>query len=224
VADLPTLAGRAVAVPLGAIARLRAGKPMHPRGVVADAVLARTGGPGLPEVPWLAGPAEDPATVRLSRGAGLPPGFPDLLGLAVRVPGGDGPVDVLLSSAGRGRLTRQVPAARRDAATTYTSIMGYRSDAGTLRLAAWPAAGTGPLPAEPAALAAALGGAEFVLAVARGAGPWRPFGRLRLLRPVEDVDRDVRYDAVRHPPPGLVPDGPMARFRAPAYATAHRAR
>jgi hypothetical protein len=41
---------------------------------------------------------------------------------------------------------------------------------------------------------------------------------------VAPLDPDVRFDAVAHPPPGLVPDGPMARFRAPAYARARAAR
>jgi hypothetical protein len=64
----------------------------------------------------------------------------------------------------------------------------------------------------------------FTLAAARGAGPWQPFARLRLLAPVPEVDPDLRFDAVRNPPAGLVPDGPMARFRAPAYAAAREGR
>jgi len=38
--------------------------------------------------------------------------------------------------------------------------------------------------------------------------------------PLPSLDPDIRFDAVQNPPPGLVPDGPMARFRAPAYARA----
>ncbi|MGY1702946.1 phosphodiesterase [Geodermatophilus sp. SYSU D00697] len=224
--DLPLLAGRAVAVPLAVLARLRTGKPMHPRGVVVDAVLERSGGPAGWGVPWLAARAEDQVLVRLSRGAGLPAPLPDLLGLAVRVPAAGGPVDLLLSSTGRGRLTRRVTVPRRDAATVYSSIMGYRSDAGTVLLAALPEPGTGPLPSDPDPLAAAVAVRRpaFTLVAARGSGDWRPFGRLRLLDPVDEFDPDLRFDAVRHPPPGLVPDGPMARFRAPAYAAAQEAR
>ncbi len=224
--DLPQVAGRAVAVPLGALARWRQGKPMHPRGVVLDAVVERSGGPADWGVEWLAAEDSRPGWVRLSRGAGLPPRLPDLLGLAVRVPHPDRPVDLLLSSAGRGPLTRRGTALRRDPATFYSSIMGYRSDAGTLRLAATPEPGTGRLPSDPEALAAAVAEHRpaFTLAVARGAGDWQPFGRLRLLGPVAEFDPDLRFDAVRNPPPGLVPDGPMARFRAPAYAAAQRQR
>ncbi len=220
---VPELAGRAVAAPLGAFARWRGGKPMHPRGAVVTGVLERTGGPDT-GVGWFDRPARDDVTVRLSRGAGLPPPWPDLLGLAVRVPAGEQPVDLLLSTtAGLGRTGRLVPAPRRDARGPYSSIMGYRSPAGTLRLAAW---ADGPVPSDPAPLLAALREREVVLAlaVARGPGPWRRFATLTLGGPLGEPDPDLRFDAVRHPPPQLLADGPMARFRAPAYARAQEER
>ena len=52
-------------------------------------------------IPWLDAAATDPAVVRMSRGAGLPAPLPDLLGLAIRLPGGAEPVDLLLSTTGR---------------------------------------------------------------------------------------------------------------------------
>ncbi len=222
--DLARLAGRAAAVPLGTLARRRPGKPMHPRGAVLGAVVVRTG--AVPDwgVPWLTGPAREAAVVRLSRGAGLPAPLPDLLGLAVRLPDGDRPVDLLLSTTGRGRWTRFVPVPRVDAAAAYSSIMGYRSAAGTLRLAAVPET-PARIPSDPGPLAADAPGTAFTLLVARGAtGEWVPFGRLELGAPAGEVDPDVRFDAVRNPPPGLVADGPMARFRAPAYAAAREGR
>ena len=182
--DLARGAGGLVAVPLAALARWRDGKPMHPRGAVFDAVLERHGASRPWGVPFLDTTGTEGVVVRLSRGAGLPAWLPDLLGLAVRLGGEDGaPVDLLLSSTGRGRLTRVLPALRRDTASAYCSIMAYRSVAGSLRIAALPT--TDGVPSDPAPLAAA---------------------------------------AVRHPPPGLVPDGPLARFRAPAYAAAQAAR
>jgi hypothetical protein len=218
-------AGRLVAVPLGAIARWRGGKPMHPRGAVFDAVLQRHGGSGEWGVPWLDEPGIDRVVVRLSRGAGLPARLPDLLGLAVRVPGEDGPVDLLLSTTGSGPVTRFLPVLRRDAAAVHSSIMGYRSDAGTVRLAAFPEAGHLPAEPGPAAREVAAGdGPGFTLAFARGLGDWQPFGRLTLTAPASPLDPDVGFDAVQNPPPGLVPDGPLARFRAPAYARARAAR
>ena len=222
-ADPATTAGRLVAAPLGALARLRGGKPMHPRGAVFDAVLERQGSRPEWGVPWLDEVATEAVVVRFSRGAGLPAPWPDLLGLAVRVPD-PRPVDLLLSTTGRGPLSRWVPLLRRNAAATYSSIMGYRSDAGTLRLAALPEDDT--LPSEPDALAAAVRerSRAFTLAAVRGPGRWRPFGRLLLTAPGEPLDPDVRFDAVQHPPPGLTADGPMARFRAPAYARARAER
>ena len=206
-AGVAETAGRGLGVPLGALARWRRGKPMHPRGVVVDGVLERGCGPERFGVPWLDEPARDHVVVRLSRGAGLPEPLPDLLGLAVRIP--DGPVDLLLTSAATGPVLRLLPRPWRDTATSYGSVMGYRSDAGTLRLAA--------LPDDD-------GARRFTLAAARGQGPWRPFGRLVLGAPREPLDPDVRFDAVRNPPHGLVPDGPLARLRAPAYAAARQGR
>jgi hypothetical protein len=222
------MAGRLVAVPLGALARWRRGKPMHPRGAVFDAVLERHGGPGPGGapwgVPWLDDVAVERATARLSRGAGLPAPLPDLLGLAVTVPGDAGPVQLLLSSTGRGPLTRLLPLPRRNGAAVYSSIMAYRSDAGSVRIAALPESGALPSDPRPLAGAVARGNRTFTLAAAHGSGPWVPFGRLTLTEPEQPLDPDVRFDAVLHPPPGLVADGPMARFRAPAYATARAAR
>jgi hypothetical protein len=228
VVDPARTAGRLVAVPLGALARWRRGKPMHPRGAVFDAVLERHGGPGPGGapwgVPWLDDVAVERATARLSRGAGLPAPLPDLLGLAVTVPGDTGPVQLLLSSTGRGRLTRLLPVPRRTSACVYSSIMAYRSDAGSVRIAALPETGAVPSDPRPLARSVARESLTFTLAAASGFGRWVPFGRLTLTDPVRPLDPDVRYDAVLHPPPGLVADGPMARFRAPAYATARAAR
>lgn len=225
--DLARAAGRAVGVALGAVARRR-GRPMHPRGAVFPAVLERHGSSDDDNawgVAWLDTAAADTAVVRLSRGVGLPARVPDLLGLAIRLPSAEGaPVDLLLSTTGHGRLGRLVPVLRRDTAAVYSSIMGYRSDAGTLRIAALPE--DDAVPSEPAPLAdeIARAGLSFRLVAARGLGEWVPFGRLVLGETVPPLDADVRFDAVLNPPPGLLPDGPMARFRAPAYARARTAR
>lgn len=213
-------AGRLVAVPLGGIARWRDGKPMHPRGAVFEGVLERTGGPDPWGVPWLDARATDAVVVRLSRGAGLPAPLPDLLGLAVRLRGDGAPVDLLLTTTGAGPVGRMLPLPRRDTAAVYSSIMGYRSDGGSLRLAAFPEADDVPSDPEPLARVVDREDLRFTLAAARGTGPWRSFARVTLGEPLPSLDPDIRFDAVQNPPPGLVPDGPMARFRAPAYARA----
>lgn len=221
--DLARAAGRWAAVPLGAIARARHGRPMHPRGAVFDAVLHRVGSTPPTGIAWLDEQARDDVVVRLSRGAGLPAALPDVLGLAIRIPGDRAPVDLLLSSTGRGPIGRLLPVPRWDAATSYFSIMGYRTAAGTVRLAAFPDDDEPePAPSEPVPLAAAVrrDGFRFTLHAALGAGAWQSFARLTLGAPREPLDSDLRFDAVLNPPPGLAPDGPLARIRQPAYARA----
>ena len=88
-------------------------------------------------------------------------------------------MDLLLSSAGAGRLTRFFPVPRRDSATVYGSIMAYRSDAGSLRIAAFP--NTSGVPSDPEALTAdvARRGLVFTLAAAHGAETGSPSGGSR---------------------------------------------
>jgi hypothetical protein len=219
-ADLVHAAGRAVAVPLAALARARGAKPMHPRGVLFDALLERRGPAEACGIGWLDATGTDDVLVRLSRGAGLPSRLPDLLGFALRLPG-EPPVDLLLSSTGQGRWTRRVPVPRRDAATAYGSIMAYRSPAGPVWLAAVPDGG--PLPSDPHALAVAGPGRVVTLSAAVGRGPWQPFATVTLRAPTDPLDPALHFDAVLHAPPGLGADGPLARFRRPAYAAARAA-
>ena len=221
--DLAGLAGRLVAVPLGGVARWRGGRAMHPRGAVFDAVLERSGAVPPLGVPWLDEAGSGPVVVRLSRGAGLPAPLPDVLGLAIRLGDDAAPVDLLLSSSGRGPWSRLVPIPRVEAEVPYGSIMAYSSAVGPIRIAALPETSGVASDPGPVAEAAAAGELAFTVAAAVGRGPWHPFGRLRSTGRRESLDPGVRFDAVRNPPPGLVPDGPMARFRAPAYATARAA-
>jgi hypothetical protein len=217
-ADLAALAGRGAALAFAGLTRVTGSKPLHPRGVLFDAVLHRHGPAEPLGVPWLDVTGEDDVLVRLSRGAGLPTWLPDLLGFALRVPdgAGDGPVDLLLSGAGRGPVTRQVPALHRRATATYGSLMSYRSAVGPVALAAFPEGGD--VPADRAQLVAEGAGVVFTLAAAHGRGEWRPFARVELRAPAEPPDPDVHFDSMLHPPPGLRADGAMARFRRPSYA------
>ncbi|GAB4080019.1 phosphodiesterase [Modestobacter muralis] len=204
-ADLLDAAGRVAAVPLALLARARGGRPMHARGVVLTARLVRTGLPRPSGADWLDGAGTDDVLVRLSRGAGLPPRLPDLLGFALRAPG-ETPVDLLLSSAGRHRWTRRVPVLRRDPAITYGSIMGFRSPAGPVLLSVTP-----------------VSAGVFALAAIVGRAPEQRFARVVLGPEAEPSEALLHLDAVLHAPPGLVADGPMARFRRPAYAAARAA-
>ncbi|KGH46676.1 MULTISPECIES: hypothetical protein [Modestobacter] len=215
------IAGRAVAVPLAALARARGAKPLHPRGLTFSARLERWGLPRETGVPWLDSTGTDDVLVRLSRGAGLPRPLPDLLGFALRLPR-DPPVDLLLSSTGTGRWSRRVPVLRQDAGSSYGSIMAYGSAAGPVRLTAVPQ--RSGIPSDRPGLTVHGPGLQITLCAAIGRGPDEPFAQVTLLRPTDPPDPAVHFDAVLHAPPGLAADGPMARFRHPAYAAARAAR
>src|SRR4051812_26971680 len=214
-ADLVDAAGRVVAVPLTALARVRGGKPMHPRGVVFDARLTRTG-PAHPwGLPWIDGREDADVLVRISRGAGLPARLPDLLGLAVRLrataPGVD-PIDLLFSSAGEGRWTRSVPVLRRDASAVCTSIMAYRTPLGPVTLAA---RADGPLPSDPRRLPTAGPGRTFTLAAALERGAWEEFAPPTPRAPRGPADPPGNVHAGLPAPPGLRARGPLARVPPP---------
>jgi hypothetical protein len=76
------LAGSVLGGVFGALAALRGGKPLHPDGVVYDAVVRRSGCSRRWGARWLDEPGFDHGTVRLSRAIGLPEPAPDVLGLA----------------------------------------------------------------------------------------------------------------------------------------------
>ncbi|GAA4975712.1 phosphodiesterase [Kineococcus glutinatus] len=193
------------------VARLRTRRPreaVHTAGLTHPGVVHRGGLQVRVGVPWLDSPGRDEVVVRLSKGAGLPAGWRDLLGLALRVPGDDGrPWDLLLSSAGLSPLGRHLPAPRRDPLTSaYTTFFAHRSPAGPLMVAA--------IPARP--------GPGWVLAVAERRGPWRPFARLEV-----DTGRvlpDPVFDPVLHALPGLPPGPRMTAARRVAYAGSRRGR
>ena len=98
------------------LARLRHARALHPRGAMTAgtltidepaSVLAKTLGPG-----------PRPVTVRLSRGLGVPPPWPDVHGVAIRFEAYGGRVDLLFSGTARHQST----------------LLPYRSDGGVLWL------------------------------------------------------------------------------------------
>ena len=102
--------GAALAAVTGTVARVRGGRPMHARGVLLRGTLVvaedEAGAASVPQ-------GRTPVTVRVSLGAGLPRGLPDVVGIAVRWTDDGAPQDVLFASSGRGRLTRFLLVPRR---------------------------------------------------------------------------------------------------------------
>ena len=101
------------------IARRRRARALHPEGTVRAATLTVHAGP-LPA-------GEHPAIVRLSRGLGLPDALPEVVGLAIRLPGLD--QDLLLSGLGRDPRTHR-----------YTSLFPFEAGGATFRYNAVPTA------------------------------------------------------------------------------------
>lgn len=205
--EVARVGGRLLALATSAIARLReAPKPLHPYGETWAAHITRTGAPDHPTgVPWLDTTGEDDAVVRLSEGVGLPRGWPDVLGLAVRVPREGSPADVLLATTGSGPLGRFVPLLTRTRqGRTFSTLMPYRGPNGPVVLAA-----------------RARSPRTFDLAHAAPTGVWHRFGRLELLHP---VDADPSFDPMGNRPEGLDHYGWMRLLRAPAYRTARASR
>jgi hypothetical protein len=223
------------------VARIRHSKPLHPRGIVVPARVDRTGTGATTGADWLDGTSALHGVARLSRSAGLPDGWPDVWGLALRVdlPGETPPVaDLLLSAAGAGPVLRHVLALRRGPAAPFTSVLPYRTPSGgSVVLAA-----LGPrigLPSGRTALADALARepVRLALVVSSPGGAWRSYGTLTLGgeplgtgdgRPDADSraahTADISFDPVLNPLPGLVLPEPIATVRARAYAGARAGR
>jgi hypothetical protein len=204
------------------IARSRHQRFMHPDGRSFAGELRVTGtrdtGSAL-----IDRPGRHPVTVRISKGVGTRPGRPDVLGLAVRV---HGPVcghrcDLLLSSAGRGRVSRHLPVPRGTFDSRYGSILAYRTGTGRkVYLSARPAADGRALgrTLESVVTAAARDGARLVVAA-----DGQPFGTVIFgdLVPAA-TDAGLAFDPVRNSAPDLHPTGLIHASRALAYRLSQR--
>ncbi len=203
--------GQALRAATGAIGVRPTAKPLHPRGTVVRGTLRRTGGGPRTGAAWLDEPGEDTVLVRQSRAVGLPAPFPDIFGLAIRVPTGpDTYGDLLFASTGSGRLTRYVlTAARAPHRRPMTTLLPYRTPTGAVLLSA-----------------VFAGRTRVELAWAAGSGAWHPFAELVLDEdPAEEkADLLVSFEPVKNVLPGLETYDWVRRLREPAYATARRSR
>lgn len=204
-AGAATIAGLALGAALAGVAVLRRGRPLHPRGVVVPARLTVRQGPG-----WLGtlgrGDTHE-VLARFSRAVGLPQGWPDIQGLALRWPGRSGPNDLLLASTGTGPWGRYLlTVRRRPLGGALGSLMPFATAAGPVVLSAQP---TG----EPRHLS---------LRWATPRGPWHTFGDL-VWDEAGTADAPVRFDPVRHCPDGLATYPWADRARRYAYRWARAA-
>ncbi|SCL12913.1 hypothetical protein GA0074694_0066 [Micromonospora inyonensis] len=214
-----------------ALARWRGARLLHPAGrtfsgkVTIGGAVAPVSGVAL-----LDRPGRYPATIRFSRGVPTPAGWPDVLGLAVRIHlGADRqPFDLLVSSSGTAPVLRQLPLPRRRVVGGYSTIMPYRSGRGRLWLGVLPDRSAVDLGRglDEVAAATRRDTPRLVLAVASAVGPWRPFGVVCVDEPLDcATDAALAFDPVGNLPAGLwAAAGPVARLRDRTYRGSRRAR
>lgn len=206
-------AGQVLGVVFGGVARLRADRPLHPRGATYSALVTvhRPAGIG---VPWLDEPADHEASVRVSRAAGLPSWLPDVHGVALRL-GRDArtPVDLLFATTGESAVGRFVLQPRLGLAGAHlTTLLPVRSSAGPLLLRLVGDESSPPVPGSVPS--------RLVLSWATGRGPWHEVGEVRVgARMPPDVDAE-RHDPVVHQLAGTDQYGMVTRLREPAYRAA----
>ena len=171
------------------------------------------------------------AIARLSRGAGLPMGLPDVLGLAIKLPDFNGPrrdQDFLLVSAASAPVVRHLllPAAF-FGARTFSTVLPYEVDGEVLLY--------GTLPSPPKERATGLelsqldealeeGRLRFRFAVATLLGRWRRIGELSLERRLSQALSDKLRFNPWNTSERIRPVGPLNRLRADAYPASQEAR
>lgn len=219
------------------LARARSGKPLHPRGTVTTGRLTiDAAGPGRTTgptgVPLLDEPGSHPCLVRTSRSIGLPAPWPDVQGLALRLPQDDGAgvADLLLASTGRGVVLRHVFLPRLTPAAPLTTLLPLTTPTGRLLMMLeprTPARGTATTDAPTS---------WWFLTAAPG-GRWVRRGRLELDRPAGaadgtraegeaardgEGDEDVHFDPVRNRLRGTRHPLPLAVLRGGSYGPARQ--
>lgn len=118
--------GAPAAVAFGAVAVARRARALHPAGAAFEAVLALDG-PDAARVPELGPPGSRRAgVVRYSRGGGLPEGWPDIHGVALRLRsqrGDQDDQDLLLSGSARSVPGRRLLVPTRSFGDLWTSSL-----------------------------------------------------------------------------------------------------
>lgn len=203
------------------LARWRGGRLLHPRGM---SFTGQADVRGPLAVRLLGAPGRCPATVRLSRGVPTPDGWPDVLGLAVRLHTPTGLFDLLLSTTAGPPLLRHLPLPRRDFAGPYGSLVGFRVDGRRTYLLARASGPLGRTLAEVAGTAA-RGAARLELSAAGLTGPARPFALLTLgERLPAEVDAALAFDPAGNHCSELRPRGLVPWLRTVSYPYSQRVR
>ncbi|WGL51060.1 hypothetical protein P5P86_13925 [Nocardioides sp. BP30] len=210
------------------LARLREARAFHPVGRVGHGRLLIDGDDSA--LGSALGHGERAVTVRLSRGVGLPPTSPDLLGLALRIaPAHDADavvtddIDLLLTTTARPTWGRWlVLPARRWTSRPFSTVMPYATaDGGSTLLVLQPV--TDWLPdASPAALDEVSEHHPLAFDVLESRTGWRTVGRLVIDR--VGGDESLAFDPMLHAAPGLRPVRLLSAVREAAYRGSRQGR
>ena len=218
--------GRVLAAAIEAIGAVRGPRPIHTTGLLLRGRLARLPHATRSGIAWIDQPGTGegegaPVEARLSRGAALPAFLPDVIGLALRVDGGD----LLLSSTGIGVPGRFLLQPRWSAGRAVLStLMPYRGEDGPVLVAAR-SRRPRSLPARMEDVRAALAAEPWALELlfAPATGRWHRFATVDLA-PVDGAldGPEPRFDPVLRPPRGAGTYGWTRALREPSYAVARR--
>lgn len=227
---LTPVARTSAAALFGTIARLTQGRSLHPAGVAFSARLVAQA-PRLRQARLFARGGERAAFVRFSRGFGLPEPLPEILSMAIKVPGAYGAgrdQDLLITAAGDRPLLRQTFFwGRSHLDRTYSSVLPLRVGSNSLLFGAVPVVtarrrGDGDL--DEIVRTAAAGGLAFALRVAPPVGAWQTVARLELGERLDAAAERALMFSCDNTGGGISADGFANRVRGAAYAASHRAR
>jgi hypothetical protein len=208
-AGVPPAAAERTASFWRTLSSLRGTRIFHPRGGAWSAVAEVPGGAGA-GVPLLDRPGTYAATVRLSRGAGLPEPLPDVVGIALRLHDAHGPgrhQDLLMNASLDLPVLHHLMVPVRTG--VFSSILAY-DVGGTLALFG--------------ALRDPREEGGFQLAVARVLRRFTPVADIRLGDRLPQADADALRFNPWHTGGGIRPAGPFQRARAAAYRGSQRGR
>jgi len=197
-------------------------RPIHPHGVALAGHVRWLPGAVPAGIDWVdrppAGNVQE-AVARLSRSAGTPDPFPDVIGLAIRFDTPKRPADLELASTGFGFPSRFWLAPHRSPSKArLTTLLPYRGATGPVLIAARTIAPLG-LPSTLDDVAAKLDGAPWRLRLyhAGPRGPWHAFATVELAPVAGSRDSPLRFDASRHLLPGAGMYRWVRQLRDPSY-------
>jgi hypothetical protein len=216
----------AVEMAFWGVARWRHGRAVHAQGVELDAELTLDADSLLGRALEVSGPS--PVLVRVSRSVGLPGGWPDLLGIAVRAASGRGDevLDVLFASvAGRGWAHPLLVPARSWWGRPWSTVLPYTGGGHLVWLGLETPPGPAGGGAGVAVVAAAVGCSPVSLAVTEmvAGAARRRVGTLRW-DAVRACGAPVSFDPVLNTVAGLRPVRPLSGLREWAYTGSRRGR